>query len=81
MGKEEQAADDHEQQETEHVKALGFIDRDGLFVPQFKEIVERLQNRRTDTALHPRGNFPVEPGQQPADDRRQNQVCYPRNNV
>jgi hypothetical protein len=47
---------------------------DDLLGEKLSDVVKRLQQRRADAALHPSRNFPVEPVEQTADQRRQQNV-------
>ena len=78
--KEHAACHDHEQEEASDVEILHSVDCDLFLLKQLENIVERLQNGRTNTALHSCRNFSVDTGQKPTDERCQDQVCDYTNN-
>ena len=59
----------HEDKVTQDIEVLGYRDHRVLFFEELPHIIERLEDRRSDPALHPRSHLPVNPGNQPAKER------------
>src|SRR5208337_2482512 len=69
-GEEERSREDGEDKVTEHVEALRLVHHGILFLEELAHVVERLENRGADPALHMGGDLAVDTGDKAADDRR-----------
>ncbi len=68
-GKEKRSREDRKDKVADHVVALGLVDIRCIFLEEFSHIVERLEDRGADPALHVGGDLPVDPREETADDR------------